>query len=384
MRLAIANITAGGLSGGYAKYLKRILPMIESSAKITALLVLVPRKFTESFESTSDKLRLIAHDRQSASLSKINKFQPDVVFIPTARCLEPQRRPEVVMVRNMEPLLVPFGGNSLSECVKNLARAFAARRACRKATKIIAVSNHVRSFLQIKWHVPEDRIGLVYHGIDMPDKELKPPKPEALEALRHPFLFTAGSIRPARGLEDLIQALPEIRCAIPNIQVVIAGKPDQSSLGWARHCEKLAERLAVADRIVWPGHFNDLELAWCFRNCEAFVTTTRAEACPNTALEAMSFGCQIVSTSQDPMPEFFRDSAVYYRPRDHAQLAERVCQIVRSSREDREARRGAAIQRAQSFSWTDTARKTVEELEDALEAFRPSNQTSARAASLLR
>ena len=72
----------------------------------------------------------------------------------------------VVMVRNMEPLEVPFAGNTWVEGLRNVARAWEARRACRHATRVIAVSDHVRRFIISKWHIDEDRIGTVYHGVD--------------------------------------------------------------------------------------------------------------------------------------------------------------------------------------------------------------------------
>lgn len=369
LRLAIANITGGGLSGGYAKYLRRILPLLEASQSITELLVLVPPKFVDAFQKPSETVEILPHRTAASSRAVIKEFRPDLVFVPTARCLEPRRRPEVVMVRNMEPLMVPFGGNSMTECVKNLGRAFVAHRACRAATRVIAVSEHVRGFLVNKWHLPAGRIGVVYHGIDLPNDNYSPPKPAALGALQHRFLFTAGSIRPARGLEDLIQALPPIRASVADLQLVVAGKPDASSNQWATRCKRMASELGVADHIWWPGQLDEQELAWCFRNCASFVTTSRAEACPNTALEAMSFGCPIVSTSQEPMPEFFRESALYYAPRDYKQLSEQVCRALRCSEGERRRRHTAAVDRARSFRWEDTAAKTLEEFERARQSY---------------
>ena len=58
---------------------------------------------------------------------------PDVVFFPTARLIECGGAPTVVMVRNMEPLTVPFGGNTWREGFRNIARARVARARFRPA-----------------------------------------------------------------------------------------------------------------------------------------------------------------------------------------------------------------------------------------------------------
>ena len=97
--------------------------------------------------------------------ARLSALQPDVVFIPTARWID-TGTPVVVMVRNMEPLTCPFGGNPPLESARNLARRWAARRACKRATRVIAVSEHVRAWICAHWHLPADRVGLVYHGVD--------------------------------------------------------------------------------------------------------------------------------------------------------------------------------------------------------------------------
>ena len=118
------------------------------------------------------------------------------------------------MIRNMEPLARPIAGNRLIDMAKNLGRAYAAWQACRHASRVIAVSNYVRDFLIHTWHVPAERLGVVYHGVDSPRQGAFMPTPANLGGLGpQPFLFTAGSIRPARGLEDLVDALGTLATA---------------------------------------------------------------------------------------------------------------------------------------------------------------------------
>ena len=105
------------------------------------------------------------------------RLDPDVLFIPTARWLDAGGVPTVVMVRNMEPLTVPFAGNTVLEGVRNLARARAARVACRRATRVLAVSEHVRDFLALRWNLTPEKIGVVYHGVEPPAAGAAPVSP---------------------------------------------------------------------------------------------------------------------------------------------------------------------------------------------------------------
>jgi glycosyltransferase involved in cell wall biosynthesis len=272
------------------------------------------------------------------------------------------------MVRNMEPLTVPFGGNALPEAARNLARAYVARRACRRADRVLAVSQHVKDFLTGRWHVPAGKVGLVYHGAERLVPASEAVRPAALDGLGPGgFVFTAGSIRPARGLEDLIRALaPTDATRQPAPALVIAGRADAGTRAYGERMRRLAERLRVASRIVWAGQLGPPEMAWCYDHCAAFVMTSRAEACPNTALEAMAHGCQIVSTRQPPMPEFFGEAALYYQPGDPAGLARQLARAVTTPPEPERGRRDAARGLADRFRWADTAERTIGELARAV------------------
>jgi glycogen(starch) synthase len=300
----------------------------------------------------------------TALRAEVARAQPDVVFLPTARWIQIDGVPSVVMVRNMEPLTVPFDGNTWVESLRNLARARVAGAACRRASRVIAVSQHVRRFLLHSWHVPPERVGVVYHGIS-PAGPGPGSRPVALEG-RSRFLFTAGSIRPARGLEDAIAALPAVLRQNPGQSLVIAGAADASGKPYAARMVRLARDLGVDGAVTWAGQLTPEEMAWAYHHCDAFIVTSRVEACPNVALEAMSHGARIVSTSQDPMPEFFGQAAAYYTPRDPGELAAHVNALL-SSPDHAALRAAEGASRAATFTWERTADHTIRELHRAAE-----------------
>ncbi len=361
MKIAVVLLTRGNVSGGARKHLRRVIPLLRTQPEVERVEVFVPPQIAEGDQHTwpeRDELRGFRELRRA-----LMEMKPDVVFIPSARLLRVPGVPLVTMIRNMEPLEVPFGGNTIKEGMKNVARAVAARAACRGADRIIAVSQHVRGFLVDRWRIPEARIGTVYHGIDPAnDGALTTPPPLGpLEGTQ--FLFTAGSIRPARGLEDVIAALPYTPAGV---RLVIAGAVDRGAEGYASRMRGLAERHGVASRVVWAGQLDSAAMSWCFRHAALFVMTSRAEACPNTVLEAMAEGAVSVSNDHGPMPEFYADAAVYYRQRDVADLSRKLREAL-SFNEDRRARlRERAVARSRHFTWEETARSTLAELRCAM------------------
>lgn len=368
MYVALANLTNGGLSGGSRKYLEVLAPMLANHPAISRLDLFVP---PQALESLNKSTRLDWESWMHADVSRgfrglraeLRKRQPDVVFIPTARWIDCGASPVVAMVRNMEPLAVPLAGNPWLETLRTLARRWVAWRVCRRADRIIAVSDFVNDYLVNTWKLPADKVATVYHGIDLPRADDDVYRPEALAQLTRPFLFTAGSVRPYRGLEDAIGALPQIVRDCGDLALVIGGETEPAMQFYRDRLQRQAESLGCADRILWSGKLSGPQMAWCFRQCQAFLMTSRVEACPNTVLEAMSHSCVSVSTSCPPMPEMFGESALCYPPGDCVAMAEQVRSALKMDFADRTAMQTRARRRAAEFSWQRTLDETVRQLQ---------------------
>lgn len=369
MRLALACLSRESLSGGFRKYLQSLLPRLRKDPRLGALDVFVPPAVVADLRADGlGDLRTWAEDDPRKGFPRLRKeiaaLSPDVVFVPSAWHIE-CGRPCVVMVRNMEPLEQPRRGHTLRAGLTNLARAYVARGACRRAARVLAVSQHVERAIVGKWGLDPSRVGVVYHGVDVPPPEGA--RPPALAAIPdRGFLFTAGSIRPARGLEDAIDAIALLGDRAPVL--VIAGKPDPDTLAHFGRLQARAVQRGTASRVVWAGGLDRAEMDWCFEHCAAFVMTSRTEACPNTVLEAMSHGCLSISIDRPPMTELYGDSAVYYRAGDARDLAAWTEAVLRRGEEAVEKARSVARARAAQFPWSLTAERTIGELEKAAES----------------
>ena len=129
------------------------------------------------------------------------------------------------------------------------------------------------------------------------------------------FLFTAGSIRPARGLEDILYALNSLALEKVNLNLAIAGNTASNMLSYRSSLEKYILNNGLGKKVIWAEELNKSEMNWCYKNCKAFIMASRVEACPNTALEAMAHGCSCISSYNPPLPEIFADAAIYYVPK---------------------------------------------------------------------
>ena len=363
----MVNLTTGGMSGGYLKYLRHLAPIFLKSPDVeSATFYVHPDLIGNAGLKDLPLQTWPAGDHWSGYSELKNSLlssKTDVVFVPSARWMSAGIIPTVVMVRNMEPIEVPFGGNPILEMVKNVGRAREARAACRKAKRVIAVSHHVRDFIVSHWSLPAEKVGVVCHGVDAPfDTDEVPPMLKSLAA-GNDFIFTAGSIRPARGLEDLIGALGILAKSGQRPQCVIAGGVDYGMDFYRKKLERLAVSLGVDKQVFWAGSLSPQQMSWCYRRCTLFVMTTRAEACPNTALEAMAHGCLSVVTDKAPLPEFFKSAALYYQAPHAPTLAARIQEALAADAAEQHRLRNTGLELAAKFQWSDTARRTLEELQ---------------------
>lgn len=369
MHVAIINLTGGSLSGGYRKYLQNILPLIAKDKRVDSLEVFMPAGHADIFTNNAYTLHNIPADnvyKNNAWLrNELATHRFNVVFIPSAMWVNCGHTPVVTMIQNMEPLVVPFRENPLRECVKNIGRYMANLYACRRADRVIAISKFVKTYLTEKWRIKSDRIGLVYHGIDLNSKESAADDHAAIASLKSfPFLFTAGSIRPARGLEDIIRALAILNTEQP-VQLAIGGNVDPGMEPYFVKLRELAKKLGVLERIQWAGKLNDSAMSWYFKNCTAFIMTSRVESFGMIAGEAMAHGCVCISSDNPCLPEIFGSAALYYPPKDFTTLAKHIQVIISMRQAERAKMSNIAKDTASRFSWEICAQKTVDELQKA-------------------
>ena len=369
MRIAVVNLTGGGLSGGYRKYLQNILPLMVEDKRVDGLEVYIPVGHADIFSNNSLTLHNIPADNVSKNKAWLRNElavrQPDVIFIPSAIWINCGHTPIVTMVQNMEPLVIPFQGNPPKECIKNIGRYMANLYACRRAHRVIAISKFVRTYLNEKWRIASDRIGLVYHGIDLPTQTGVDDHGAIALMKSFPCLFTAGSIRPARGLEDIIRALAILNTEQP-VQLAIGGNVDPGMEPYFVKLKELAEKLGVLERIQWAGKLNDSAMSLYFKNCTAFIMTSRVESFGMIAGEAMAHGCVCISSDNPCLPEIFGSAALYYPPKDFTTLAKQIQVVISMRQTERAKMSSAAKDTASRFSWEICAQKTVDELQKAL------------------
>ena len=378
MRITLLNKTAGGISGGYRKYLRAMLPRLESDPRVSSVQCVAPSSWratewlsfdagTELIEYAASRLaRIPARVR-----TELVRFAPDVVFVPSERTFHYPLAPVVNMFRNLEPFTDGFRRSVLRNPV-TIARRCDARRMFTRTDKLIVPSEFVCTYLVKYESVSAERLSVIHYGIDdlaLACNVAAPPQTVAARRVRPGFLLTAGTVRPARGLEDALHALASIRDRHGRVNdLVVAGETSRDARGYSNALRTLCRRLGITQQVIWAGDLSPRELYWCFQHCAAFLMTTRAETFSNIAVEALANGCMIVATESSCLPEILADAARYYTPGDSRQLADAAVAVADLRGVARALRVRACRHRVAHFNWDTTAASTVDVLSAAVRA----------------
>jgi glycosyltransferase involved in cell wall biosynthesis len=373
MRLAIVNITGGGISGGYRKYLINMIPKLASSQWVDGLLCASPASIkAEDWIVPLPKVSYVRcrpfnvvnellFQRVDSQLKEhLDKFSPDVLFIPVDRYINYNNVPVVSMIRNMEPFIGRLEGDLFINRLKKIVQYYVVKRAVKRAHGIVAVSNYVRDFLINHWDISKDKITLIYHGdgflMQIREEHAPPLIPQDWKGR---FIFTSGSICPARGLEDVLLAMKYLTQGIDLKGLVVAGDAAPYMARYREKLETWVKAHNLSSMVCWAGHLDESQMAWCYKNCSIFVMTSRVESFGAVALEAMSSGCVSIAADNPCLPEIFGDAAVFYPPRDGRALSEKIRMVLCWSEKKKDEMSAAAQNRALKFSWEVNAEKIV-------------------------
>jgi phosphatidylinositol alpha-1,6-mannosyltransferase len=167
-----------------------------------------------------------------------------------------------------------------------------------EAEMVIANSQNSCDILKTEWQLEDNRIHVLYPGVDTKRFAPVPPNEEARARLgwrSRTVLLTVGRLQRRKGQDQLIRALTTIRQSIPNVLYSIIGDGDDRT-----HLENLTKELGLCSCVQFQGEIRDAELIECYQQCDLFALPNRTvgsdiEGFGMVLLEAQACGKVVVA-----------------------------------------------------------------------------------------
>lgn len=204
--------------------------------------------------------------------------------------------------------------------------------AARRANLIIAISRQTRQDLMTFYHVPQEKIRVVYQSCDhVFGRIISCAEKEAVQKqyqLPAEFLLYVGAITERKNLLTLIKAIR-----------LLPGYPPLVVIGTGRHYKvKIKKYLAdhhISNRVIWLCDGQDVpadHLSVIYRLAIALVYPSLFEGFGLPIQEALWSGTPVITSEGSCFTETGGNAAIYVNPLDTEALTEAIRRICTNSR----------------------------------------------------
>ncbi len=205
--------------------------------------------------------------------------------------------------------------------------------------KVVAISGMVRQDMMKWYQIPEERIAVVYNGVDI--EHFHPRNRRYRQEIRgrhgigneRVILFVSNNFR-MKGLGSLIRALAKIKKeGGPAFKLLVLGRDHRDSY------LRLARGMGISEEVVFVGSTDETEKY--YGASDLLVHPTFYDACSLTVLEALASGLPVITTRWNGAGGIItqgEEGFVISDPRDDRILSEKILFLL-----DREKIEGASM-----------------------------------------
>lgn len=210
---------------------------------------------------------------------------------------------------------------------------------------------HILSWFRI----PLQRGTVVYNGFE-------PPRPQSASGKRFrarhelqdaSIILHVATIKPNKGHDVVIRALPQVLQSSPSARYVIVGKTDGVWGEYAQSVKALIDSLGLAAHVHMLGHLSDDELADAYASADIVVLPSLAETFPLAVLDGMAWGKPVVACDVGGVNHMIDDqvNGLIVKPGEEHQLAQAL-QALLSDEQRRQSLGAAAAATVRArFDW---------------------------------
>jgi glycosyltransferase involved in cell wall biosynthesis len=250
--------------------------------------------------ATKNPLRLLANAAAIAAI--VRKEGVDLIH---ARSRAPAWSALAAARRTKLPFVTTYHGvyNEKSRA-KSLYNSVMA-----KGDVVIANSRFTAAIIKSRYATPDDRIRVIYRGVDLAAFDPEVVAPERIAALRRSWgvenrqrvVLHAARLTKWKGQSDVIAAAARLRGRVKDAVFILAGDA-QGREDYRDGLLRDIESAGLSGVVRLVGHVDDMPAAFAAAHT-TIVASIEPEAFGRAAAEAQALGCPVISTDIGAPPE---------------------------------------------------------------------------------
>ncbi len=222
-----------------------------------------------------------------------------------------------------------------------------------QADHIIAVSKYTKSVIMDRYGIEDDKIDVVYNGVDREDFVKAPRSSRLLRGARKQgkkVVLFVGRLTAQKGFEYFLEAAAKALAHNPDLLFVVAGSGELEAPMMHRAAE-----LKIADKVLFMGFVRGKELQEAYGAADLFVMPSVSEPFGITTLEAMLHGTPVIVSRQSGVAEV-AEHTLKVDFWDTEDLAHKMLAVVENEALQKQLRRNGARE-VRQLTWKESAKQ---------------------------
>jgi len=269
------------------------------------------------------------------------------------------KKPHVFTFHGFAPIRTWHSSKQRLKMIDHRVGTFLALRS--GVHKIITVSHYLKEELVKRYLVKEDKIKVIYNGVNV---ERFSPTVEG-DRLRKsfklencPVVLYLGRLAPYKGVQFLIEAIPDVLRDCPDAKFLIGGamRYDTADLG------RMIKSLKIKNSVTFTGYVSDQDLPRLYGCCDVFCYPSLWEGFGLTPAEAQACGKPVVAFNTCAIPEVVENghTGLLVEPRNVEALAEALVSLLQNKEQRLRMGLEGRERVLRLFSWDKAAEQTLQ------------------------
>lgn len=191
----------------------------------------------------------------------------------------------------------------------------------RKANRIIAISDYAKQEITHFYHVPSDKISVIYNYFDF--SKFSVPRQDALLAeIGSDYFMTVCSRVKHKNHITILRAFNKLAEQDKTMKYVFVG-------GLSDEAQEYYDAMPVdiRKRVLFFEHLSNTELGKLYQSAKAFVSASLYEGLGMPVVEAMYFNCPVILSNLSVHREVSLNQGNYFSATDAEELYEKMVHV---------------------------------------------------------